>query len=427
MRISSKKKHLTSSNYNALNQKGISSFKALSRIEKELEEDGHVEYDLGSYTTIEMLPEANFIIHKLLGKNLVNQNEYHKTTKIHKNLVKAIGNFLHVPNVDSAFGSSTAGSSEAIFLAILAAKWSWKNRGQNGQPNIVFCSNAHLCWYKFAKYLDVEVREVALESTFEYPLEKVIKNVDQNTICVVAILGCTYMGTCDPIAKLNTSLEKLNLEKNWDIGIHVDAAIGGFVIPFLKEESNQKWDFKLPLVRSINLSGHKYGLVYPGLGWILFRNESCFQSELSLNSNYLSGSSESFTINFSRSSSLVIAQYFNFLHYGFEGYQKVVEKCMNHTKLFSKLLTDTSKFEIVSNGKLPVVIFTFKEASRFDEKAFTKLLRNRKWMLPYYQLSGKLETTVMRVVVRDDMTEVLIKLLVNDLMDCYNELDNFYK
>ncbi len=417
----------TKSYYNSLKQKGIPSYEALSKIEKELKEDGLLEYDLGSYTTIEMLPEADFIIHQILGKNLVNQNEYHKTTEIHKDLVKTLGDFLHAPEISNVFGSSTTGSSEAIFLAVLAAKWHWKKTNLDGTPNIVLCANAHLCWYKFAKYLDVEVREIEHEDIFEYPINKITERVDENTVCVVAILGCTYLGTCDPIDQLNASLEALNEKNNWNVGIHVDAAIGGFIVPFSDEFSETVWDFKLPLVRSINLSGHKYGLVYPGLGWILFRNENYFQSELSLNSHYLSGSSESFTVNFSRSSSLVIAQYFNFLHYGIEGYQKVVEKCMNHAGLLSNLLSQSEIFEVISEGKLPVVIFRCKVPPSFSIKQFTQLLRNKKWMLPYYSLPDKKRQVVMRIVVRNDMTSVLIKLLVNDLINTYRELESQYE
>lgn len=410
-----------------LPDKGIPKYEALKRIELELEEDGLMQYDLGSYTTIEMLPEANYIIHETLGKNLVNKYEYHRTTEIHENLVKTIADLLHAPDRESVLGSSVTGSSEAIFLAVLAAKWYWKKKQKEGQPNIVFCSNAHVCWFKFSRYLDVEIRVIELEKPHVFPIEKIGENIDQNTISVVAILGCTQLGTCDPIYDLNQLISEINLKNSWDVGIHVDAAIGGFLIPFLEEQKHLIWDFQLPLVRSINLSAHKYGLVYPGLGWIVFRDKNYFQPELRLSSDYLSGVTESFTINFSRSSSLVIAQYFNFLHYGLEGYQKMARKCLRNANLLSELLVETGIFKVVSKGILPLVVFAFKNKEPFNEEEFTGCLRRRKWMVPYYQLSGKLNKVVMRVVVRDDITEVLIRLLISDLLSCYKTLKEPYK
>ena len=415
------------SNHGLLELKGISANDALLQIEQELKDDGLVTHDLGSYTTIKMLPEADLIIQQNLGKNLINQNEYHITTEIHENLIKMLGNLLHAPDNHNVFGSSTTGSSEAIFLSILAAKKKWKKRGYKEKPNIVLCNNAHVSWYKFSSYLDIEVREVAIENINVFPIKKVIEEVDQNSICVVTVLGCTQTGICDPIALLNNELEVLNDQNNWNVGIHVDAAIGGFVVPFLKEKNKQDWDFKLSLVRSINLSGHKFGLVYPGLGWVLFRDQSYFPSELNISSHYLSGSSKSFTLSFSRSSSLVIAQYFNFLHYGIEGYEKIIETSIQNTKQLSILLENTGFFKVLSNNKLPIVIFAFRTKEGFDEKEFTTLIKEKKWMLPYYQLPVNINGTVMRIVVRNDMTISLLKSLVIDMTECYQILKNQYK
>lgn len=402
-----------------LNEQGVSPEQAIEMIAKELQGDGLIYYDLGSYTTVEMLPEADYVMQKCLGKNLINHHEYHKTTKIHQKLVHMIGNLLNSPKLDEPFGSSTTGSSEAIFLSILAAKWQWKKKGLQGNPNIVFCNNAHISWYKFSKFLEIDIREVPLEETHDFPLDNVLEQVNQNTIMVVAVLGCTQLGSCDPISLLNEALETINLENNWDVGIHVDAAIGGFIIPFQEEERN--WDFKLSLVRSINLSGHKYGLVYPGLGWLLFRNESFFPHELNVTSHYLSGSSDSFTVSFSRSASHVMAQYFNFLHYGINGYRKVIRKCMHLTEKLTDLLVESDLFEICSDGSLPMIVFSLKDTVSFDEYVFTGKLREKNWMLPCYPLSqnGK---TVMRIVIRNEMTIPMIRLLASDLIHAYNEL-----
>ena len=400
----------------------ISGKKAYYQIVKELKRDGDPKYDLGSYTAIKMKPEANKLIQRNLGKNFVNKNEYSEVTNIHDKLIKKIGvELLGAPDENQILGSSTVGSSEAIFLALLAAKWHWKKKKLPGKPNVVFCSNAHLCWEKFARYLEIDIREIPLQKYNECPEDEIVNAIDTNTIIVVAILGCTYLGLIDPVEKLHSSLEMLNEKNNWDVGIHVDAAIGGFITPYLSD--NSLWDFRLSLVRSINLSSHKFGLVYPGLGWIIFKDKEYFSSDLSIQSNYLSGVSESFTINFSKSSSPIIAQYFNFLHYGFNGYKEIMESCMDKTVYLSDRINKTSIFDVVSEGKLPVVVFKFKKNPLFNEENYTKQLRKRNWMLPYYQLSGKSNLTVMRIVVRSDMTKSFIKKMITDLVWAYESLN----
>jgi glutamate decarboxylase len=401
----------------------ISGRKAYYQIKKELKTDGDPKYDLGSYTAIKMRSEANKLIEKNLGKNFVNKNEYLEVTNIHNKLIKKIAiELLGSQNQKQVFGSSTVGSSEAIFLALLAAKWHWKKKNLSGSPNVVFCSNAHLCWEKFARYLEIDIREIPLHKYNEYPKDEIVNAIDVNTIIVVAILGCTYSGIIDPIEKLNSSLEKLNKKNNWDVGIHVDAAIGGFITPYLS--NNSLWDFRLNLVRSINLSSHKFGLVYPGLGWVFFKSKEYFNSDLSIQSNYLSGISDSYTINFSKSASLVIAQYYNFLYYGFNGYKEVMESCINNTIYLSNKINQTNMFEVISDGKLPIVVFKFKKQNSIKEEYFTKLLRTKKWMLPYYKLSGELNLTVMRVVVKSDLSQNFIKKLTSDLVWAYKYLDN---
>lgn len=396
---------------------------AYQKISQELESDGDPCCDLGSYTAIKMLPEANKIVAENMGKNLINQHEYPQTTVIHNKLVEEIAELLHAPNYSDALGCSTSGSSEAVAIAMLAHKWLWLDRkDRKGSPNIVICSNAHLCWRKFALYFRIDVREVALTEPGLYPLQQMIDQVDNNTICVVAVLGSTYTGFCDPVAALNDALLLLNKSRGWNVGIHVDGAIGGFVLPFLPEASLPAWDFTLPLVRSINLSGHKFGLVYPGLGWLVFRNKALLSAQLSLTSSYLSGDSQSFAITFSRSASLVIAQYFNFLHYGRNGYRRVMERCLLNANYFAEKLVKTDLFELVCDLRLPVVTFRFKRSSDFSEAEFTKQLRVKGWMLPCYQMPVNIPQIVMRVVVREDMVQAKLLRLVNDMKETYQAL-----
>lgn len=393
----------------------------LKMIERELAGDGRTNYDLGSYTTIDMKPEANQLIRNSLGKNLINKNEYQSTTKIHDKLVIELGNYLKAPNVANIIGSSTVGSSEAIFLSLVAAKHLWRKKKLEGSPNIVITSNAHLSWHKFALYLDIEIRQVRLACVNQYPINEVIELVNKNTITVVGVLGCTYVGNCDPIEDLNNQLESLNSKKGWDIGIHVDAAIGGFILPFLDTVKHQ-WDFNLPLVRSINLSGHKYGLVYPGLGWIIFRDQRYFPRELSRTSQYLSGSFTSLTLNFSKPSSFVIAQYFNFLHFGKSGYKMIIRRCLNMAKHLACKLSESSFFEIIKTPEIPVVSFSIKENASFSAQLFTETLRFLGWMLPSYPLPDKSNKVVMRIVIRNDMTPLLLQTLIDDLIQTYKTL-----
>ncbi|MFC5045266.1 glutamate decarboxylase [Aquimarina hainanensis] len=407
-------------------QEGIPAYEALERISKELEKDGLPNYDLGSYTAIEMPAEAKLLIQLTLGKNMINKNEYSQTTIIHERLVKIIGNLLHVPDENDICGSSTTGSSEAIFMALLAAKWRWKQNGNQGDPNLVLCSNAHISWHKSARFLDIQVREVPLHIVNEYPIEAVRASIDENTIGVVAVLGCTYVGFCDPIVQINEMLEAVNTQYGWDVGIHVDAAIGGFVYPFVAHLQKVRWDFRLPLVKSINLSGHKYGLVYPGLGWLLFRDQNCFPEELKTTAEYLYGVSKSFTVSFSRSSSLIIAQQFCFLHYGMNGYKNIIENCLWNAEILTEAIQKCNFLQLVSESTLPIVAFKFTEEPSFPLVIYTELLRKRKWMLPYYKLSGELEDTVMRIVIRKDMTLEMIFRLVEDLEECYKIVKNEY-
>lgn len=406
-----------------LSEYGMTAADAYQKITRELDLDGDPCCDLGSYTSIRMHPEANEIVSENMAKNLINQHEYPQTTAIHQKLVEEIADLLHAPCRSDVLGCSTSGSSEAIAIAMLAHKWSWLNRkDRKGSPNIVICSNAHLCWRKFALYFRIDVREVALTEPGLYPLQQMMDQVDHNTICVVAVLGSTYTGFCDPIEVLNDALMCLNKSNGWNIGIHVDGAIGGFVLPFLDQSSQPLWDFSLPLVRSINLSGHKFGLVYPGLGWLIFRNKALLSEQLSLKSSYLSGDSQSFAITFSRSASLVLAQYFNFLYYGRNGYRQVMEKCLRNANYFANKLIEIGLFELVCDLRLPVVTFCFKRSPDFNETEFTEQLRVRGWMLPCYQMPVNIRKTVMRVVVREDMTKTKLLRLVKDMEETYSSL-----
>ncbi len=397
------------------NQKGISAVKAFDQVKKLLGKDGDPYFDLGSYTTVEMPKEADELIKGALKKNLINKNEFEATTLIHDYLVKAIGEMLHVPE-GIGYGAATVGSSEAAFLALLGARSKKKAFQKRDVANIVLCSNAHMCWHKAADFLGVEVREVRLENVEAYPMEEVLRQVDEHTLWVVATQGCTNLGLCDPVYLLNRSLEQLNEKHHWDVGIHVDAAIGGFIFPFT-ESVHPLWDFRLPLIRSINLSGHKYGLVYPGIGWVIFRDKRCFDESFIRSYDYLLGISESSTVNFSQNACFVIAQYFNFLHHGVEGYQKVIRECFKKARFLSEAINASPYFDVVGKSDIPMVVFRLMTSSDLglNEKSFCEELRKRSWMLPHYVLPAKIDKRVMRIVIRKDMTWDRLRKLTEDL------------
>ncbi|XP_064971960.1 glutamate decarboxylase-like [Musa acuminata AAA Group] len=297
-------------------------------INDELMLDGNPRLNLASFVTTWMEPECDRLIMSAINKNYVDMDGYPVTTELQNRCVNMIAHLFNAPigEDEIAVGVGTVGSSEAIMLAGLAFKRKWQNERKaegkpHDKPNIVTGANVQVCWEKFAKYFEVELKEVKLREGF-YVMDpvKAVEMVDENTICVAAILGSTLTGEFEDIKLLNHLLTEKNRETGWSTPIHVDAASGGFVAPFLYPDL--EWDFRLPLVKSINVSGHKYGLVYAGVGWIVWRNKEDLPEELIFHVNYLGSDQPTFTLNFSKGSSQIIAQYYQFIRLGFEGLQE---------------------------------------------------------------------------------------------------------
>ncbi|KAG2391365.1 Glutamate decarboxylase [Vigna angularis] len=342
-----------------------------------------------------------------------------------------IAHLFNAPLEESepAVGVGTVGSSEAIMLAGLAFKRRWQNRRkQEGKPcdspNIVTGANVQVCWEKFARYFEVELKEVKLsDGYFVMDPDKAVEMVDENTICVAAILGSTLNGEFEDVKRLNDLLLEKNQTTGWDTPIHVDAASGGFIAPFLYPEL--EWDFRLPLVKSINVSGHKYGLVYAGIGWVIWRTKEDLPEELIFHINYLGADQPTFTLNFSKGSSQVIAQYYQLIRLGFEGYKMVMENCRDNMAVLKEGLEKTEKFDIVSKDiGVPLVAFTLKDHSHFNEFQISDLLRRYGWIVPAYTMPPDAENvTVLRVVVREDFSRTLAERLVTDLTKVVHELE----
>lgn len=407
-------------------------------IKDELELEGRPIQNMASFVSTWMEPEAVKLMTENMSKNFADKQQYSQTNAIQDRCINMLSRLFNVPDGCNPVGTSTIGSSEAIMLCCLAAKFNWKKKmkelGKSTEkPNIVFGSNAHVVVKKFACYFDVEAKIVPIHKGTHYMMEarEAASHVDENTICVVSIMGSTFTGHYEKVEALNCELDKLQAEKGLDVPIHVDAASGGFVAPFLSPDL--PWDFRLSRVRSINVSGHKYGLVYPGIGWAVWRDEKYLPEEIIFHLDYLGGNEPTFNLNFSRSSVGVLGQYYNLIRLGREGYADVMRSCLASARFLSLLLERSGYFELLSeihkgNDGLPLVCLRLKAPSdgvklNFDEYDIMHTVRQKGWIVPAYKLPPELEdTTIIRIVVREIHTASTLEKLGKDLVRTYEIL-----
>ncbi|RMJ20765.1 glutamate decarboxylase [Aspergillus sp. HF37] len=368
-----------------------------------------------------------------MSKNFIDYEEYPETANIHNRCINMIARLFHAsmgdPSAGDAVGTSTVGSSEAIMLGMLALKRRWQNnRRAEGKdcarPNIVMSSAVQVCWEKAARYFDVEEKYVYCdEQRYVIDPQTAVDMVDENTIGICAILGTTYTGQYEDVKAINDLLVRRGI----DCPIHVDAASGGFVAPFVTPKL--EWDFRLERVVSINVSGHKYGLVYPGVGWAFWRSPDYLPRELIFNVNYLGAEQSSFTLNFSKGASNVIAQYYQLIRLGKHGYRSIM---LNLVRIADHLAEQLEKlgFVIMSEraGRgLPLVAFRLRndqDGTLFDEFAIAHVLRERGWIVPAYTMaphSNKLK--MMRIVVREGFTMNRCSALVDDIKAALRSLE----
>ncbi|MDQ1509782.1 MAG: glutamate decarboxylase [Actinomycetota bacterium] len=394
---------------------------AFQIIHDELMLDGNARLNLATFVTTWMEPEADLLMAESADKNMIDKDEYPQTAELERRCVNILSHLWHAPDEGDGTGCSTTGSSEACMLGGLALKWRWRERmraaGKSTErPNLVMGSNVQVCWEKFCRYWDVEPRLVAIDAEHTHlTAEKAAAACDENTIGVVAILGSTFDGAYEPVQGINDALDQLQADKGIDIPIHIDGASGGFVAPFI--DPALAWDFRVPRVRSINASGHKYGLVYPGVGWIIWRDREDLPDELVFNVDYLGGQMPTFALNFSRPGAQVVAQYYNFLRLGFDGYRDVQQTCRD-TAIWLAAEFARLGLELVSDGsQLPV--FSARLRSDIEEYSVYDVsdrLRMRGWLVPAYRMPPDIEDmTVLRVVVRNGFGRDLASMLVADL------------
>jgi glutamate decarboxylase len=402
---------------------------AYQLIREELNLDGNPTLNLASFVTTWMEPEANQLIMDSVGKNFVDNDEYPQTEKIQTRVVNMLARLFNSPEKSESLGTATIGSSEAIMLGLLAHKWVWKKRRQAegkpyDQPNIVMGADVHTAWEKFALYFDVELKLIPLEKYRQIvAVEDIEREIDENTICVGAVLGTTFTGQMDPIKEINDLLVNIKETKGWDIPIHVDAASGGFITPFLNPEI--EWDFRLEQVRSINVSGHKYGLVYPGVGWLIFGDKNDLPEELIFEVNYLGGLMPNYSLNFSKASNTIIAQYYNLIRLGKKGYQDILQILLVNAIYLAHKLENSGRFEIINKEILfPLVAVKLKEDAKFTVFQLSEKLRQKGWIVPAYTLPANADDiAVMRMVIKENFGRDMVEMLYTDIMKAYDSLD----
>jgi glutamate decarboxylase len=391
-------------------------------VRDELMLDGNARLNVATFVTTWMEPQAERLMADCLDKNMIDKDEYPQTAMIETRCVNILANLWHAPEAGEATGCSTTGSSEAAMLGGLALKRRWRNqRLADGKPadrpNLVMGTNVQVCWEKFANYWDVEMRLVPMEGDrYHLSAEEAVARCDENTIGVVAILGSTFDGSYEPVADICAALDAFEHTSGIDVPVHVDGASGGFVAPFLDPELS--WDFRLPRVASINASGHKYGLVYPGVGWIVWRDADALPDELIFRVNYLGDTMPTFALNFSRPGAQVAAQYYNFLRLGFEGYRRVHQYARDVATGLAARLDDLGPFELLTRGdELPVFAVALKpEVENYTVFDVSLALRERGWQVPAYTFpENRTDLAALRVVVRRGFTHDMADLLLADL------------
>lgn len=422
---------------------------ASSIIRSELRLDGNPDLNLASFVTTEIDDECNNLMVENLNKNLVDTSQYGHSSEIQDRCVNILANLFHVPHDNNedrggAVGTATIGSSEAIMLGGLALKWRWRAKQAEKQGkkleeittrcNLIFSAAVHVSVLKLCRYFDIDPRIIPLEhNRYTLDIDQVIAQCDENTCGVLTILGTTLTGEFEDIKQLNNALLKLKSEKGLDIPIHVDGASGAMVAPFIFPDV--EWDFRLEQVRSINTSGHKYGLVLPGLGWIIWRHKEDLPEDLIFHVNYLGADEPTFNLNFSRSAANVIGQYYQFLRLGVEGYRHIMKLSIDNAKYLAESLASFSEGLIILHSQndkpsLPMVAFSLnpEKKLKFNETDLVHCLKEYGWIIPAYTLAANAnDITVCRIVVRETFTRNIASILIEDIRIVLTRLADQHK
>ncbi len=407
---------------NHLPQYGMPAQDAMRLLAEELLLDGLPNRNLATFVTTWMEPEAQRVIADNVHRNFIDHAEYPVSAEIEQRCIRMLADLFHAPGETT--GARTQGSSEAIMLGALSLKWKWRARQEAGgkpadRPNLVFGGDVHVVWEKFCRYFDVEPRIIPLQpDKYTIGPEDVEPHLDENTIGVAAVLGTTFTGHSDDIPGIDALLRQVRDERGIDIPLHVDGASGGFVWPFLYPDS--EWDFRLGQVRSINASGHKFGMVYPGVGWLIFREKDDLPEDLVFYENYLGKRDATFTLNFSTGASMVLAQYYNFVRFGRDGYRMLMEMMQANARALASEISAMDEFRLVGDEdeeQLPLVAFQLDGERNYDEfDVASQLAAERGWMVPAYTLPPDADhVKIMRALVKLTLGRTLVGTLGDDL------------
>ncbi len=398
-------------------------------ISEDMALDGDPARNLATFVTTWMEPEANMIVAQNLHRNFIDHAEYPQTAEVERRCVNMLADLFNAPGETT--GARCQGSSEAIMLAGLAQKWRWRKRREDAgedtdRPNLVFGGDVHVVWEKLCRYFDIEPRIVPLEpEKYVIGPDDVEPHIDERTIGVVAVLGTTFTGHADDVVGMDKLLQRINGEKGWDVPLHVDAASGGFVWPFLYPDV--VWDFRLETVRSINVSGHKFGMVYPGIGWLVFRSNDDLPEDIVFYENYLGKKDATFTLNFSTGSSMVLAQYYNFCRFGREGYARIIGAMQRNANFLSAQIAANDRFEVVGGdqAQLPLVCFQVAGDPGYDGFDVSgQLAAERGWMVPAYEMPPNAQSvTMMRALVKENVSHAAARTLADDIDHACDTLD----
>lgn len=391
-------------------------------IKEELMLDGNSKQNLCTFCTTWAEDSVHNLMDACLDKNMIDKDEYPQTAEMETRCVHILSNLWNAPEAEDSIGCSTIGSSEAAILGGLAMKWKWRDKRKalgkdSTKPNLV-TGPVQICWHKFAKYFDVELREIPLDGNeVKTNPEKLKDYVDENTIGVVQTLGLTYTCVYEDILGVSKELDEIENKTGLDIPIHVDAASGGFIAPFIQRDLI--WDFKIERVKSINASGHKYGLAPLGVGWVIWRSKDNLPEDLIFNVDYLGGNMPTFGLNFSRPGGQIVVQYYNFMRLGFQGYKNVQNACMDTARWLADEIEKLEEFDLFYNGRggLPALGYTLKEdVVGFNLYDLSEKLRGRGWQIASYPLPGnRQDTVVQRIMIRHGISRDIAGLFLEDL------------
>jgi glutamate decarboxylase len=395
-------------------------------VHDELMLDGNARQNLATFCQTWVDDEIHKLMDECIDKNMIDKDEYPQSAEIEGRCVHILADLWNSPDAANTMGCSTTGSSEAAMLGGMAMKWRWREKMKaagkpTDKPNMV-TGPVQVCWHKFAKYWDVELREIPLgKDHLAMTPEDVIAHCDENTIGVVPTLGVTFTCVYEPVKAISDALDQLQKDTGLDIPIHVDGASGGFLAPFVEPEL--EWDFRLPRVRSINTSGHKFGLAPLGVGWVVFSDKKDLPDDLIFWVNYLGGNMPTFALNFSRPGGQIIAQYYNFLRLGKEGYRRIHQACYDTAHYLSDEIEKMGLFDIIYNGRggIPAMSWSLKEGvdPGFNLYDLSDRIRMRGWQIAAYSMPPNREDlVVMRILVRHGVSRDLADLLITDLKSC---------